>query len=238
MASVIVTIDTNGNNDAIPSSPKDIQPHTTTTVDILSGKSPTSGGGQPATNIISNEGAGGGSGPDGEPVSTNSLPPINNDMVVVYDNDLDDIEEFIFFESRLLSGLTRFCKLFVMIFPALIILLLIIGRAESEDAGHGTGNGGSSNLAEKLFEGGAILCVGLTFAATYYVCKFGICKGRALVAHYTGGGGERHRHREELKLQIRDPWRRKQVPPAKKPYFNHVEVYKESGLYKSGSIKY
>lgn len=70
-----------------------------------------------------------------------------NDVVVVYENDMDDIEDFIFLESRLLSGFTKLCKMFVMVFPALIILLVIVSKLEPDPTSDNTR---SNNLGEKV----------------------------------------------------------------------------------------
>lgn len=85
-----------------------------------------------------------------------------------------------------------------------------------------------------------ILSVGISFACVYYIIKYMVYKSRSLFANYLADGEqrERNRQREELKLQIRDPWRKKLLPQAKKPYFNHVEAYRESGLYRDGGLKY
>lgn len=162
-----------------------------------------------------------------------------NDLIVVYENEFDEEDDFIFLESCVLSNIAKVCKVFVIAVPLITVILILVCRQFADNS--------DNELSQKVFEGALVLGCGVTFALMYYFCKYGICRGRRYLERVLGDAeegrarSERQRAREELRLQAKDPWRRKLFPESaasRKPYFNHVELYRETGLYKDAASRY
>lgn len=156
-----------------------------------------------------------------------------NEMIVVYESSEfgdDDLEQAT--SGLLLVKLTCLFKLVMVSLPTVVVVLVIVGRLEGDS---------DARLKERVFRGVGILSLIAGALLVYHFLRHGLCEELLFESQRRGDllrAQERQRHREELKLQARDPWKRTLVAQPKKPYFNHVELYAQTGLYKENGARF